>query len=100
MYLVIGDAEIAFSDVNTAGGSNMGYGWRCWYITETSNFFMASYLSHLESFKCVCEGRDKKYNCGYLTESSLPIKLFDREERWGFHYLDFRYCNCIITMTF
>jgi hypothetical protein len=34
MYLVIGDAEIAFSDVNTAGGSNRGYRWRCWYITE------------------------------------------------------------------
>jgi hypothetical protein len=80
MYLVIGDAEIAFSDVNTAGGSNTGYGWRCWYITETSKFFMASYLSHSESYKCVCEGREKKYNCDYLTESSLPIKLFDRGE--------------------
>lgn len=49
-------------------------------LQKTSNFFMASYLSHSESFKCVCEGREEKYNCGSLTESSLPIKLFDREE--------------------
>jgi hypothetical protein len=65
MYLMDGDAEIALSDVNTAGGSNRGYGWRCCYITENFKFLYGIiYLSHSESFKCVCEGREKKYNCG------------------------------------